>query len=262
MSHMARRLRADFEARYDSPPDVVVMAPGRVNLIGEHLDYNGGRCLPMALPLATYAAVRLRSDSVVAIGSRQQSEPWVGDVSRLGPGHAKGWPAYVAGVLWAMRERGVELPGVDVLVDGQVPPGAGLSSSAALECSVALAVSAALGRQDDEDERRALIEDCIRAERDVAGAPTGGMDQTVSLLARAGHALLLDTATGATSHLPWRPDDAGLTLLVVDTRASHELNDGGYASRRASCEAAARRLGVGLPGRGHRPRGRAVTAGG
>ena len=243
---LSRHLREDFESRYAGAPDAVAMAPGRINLIGEHLDYNGGRCLPMALPLATYAAVRLRADDVVTISSRQQAEPWISDLTRLGPGQVDGWPAYVAGVLWAMRERGVEVPGVDVLVDGHVPLGAGLSSSAALECSVALAVNAALRRPDDEETRRDLIEDCISAERDVAGAPTGGMDQTVSLLAREGHALLLDSMTGATTQVPWHSGASGLTVLVVDTRASHELNDGGYASRRASCEEAARRLGVDL----------------
>ncbi|EON24497.1 MULTISPECIES: galactokinase [Nocardioides] len=242
----AQRLRADFAAHLDARPDAVASAPGRVNLIGEHVDYNGGRCLPMALALSTYAAVRLRADGLVTVRSRQEPAPWTGDVGTLGPGHAAGWAAYVTGVLWAMRERGVELPGLDVLVDGHVPVGAGLSSSAALECSVALAVGEALGQRDSEAHRRQLIEDCIRAEREVAGAPTGGMDQTVSLLARAGHALLLDTATGSTTHVRWQPEVHGLALLVVDTRASHALTDGGYADRRASCEEAARRLGVGL----------------
>ena len=243
---IARRLRDDFVARFGGPPDVVATAPGRVNLIGEHVDYNGGRCLPMAISQSTYAAVRLRSDTTVTIASRQQADPWTGDVRRLGPGEATGWVAYAAGVVWAMRERGVEVPGFDVLVDGRVPLGAGLSSSAALECSVALAVSTALGRSDSETARRAMIEDCIRAERDVAGAPTGGMDQTVSMLAQAGHALLLDCATGETTGVPWRPEDAGLALLVIDTRATHELVDGGYADRRAACESAAAVLGVDL----------------
>lgn len=224
----------------------MAMAPGRINLIGEHLDYNGGCSLPMALPLATYAAVRLRRDDVVTVASRQQAEAWTSDLGRLGPGQVDGWAAYVAGVLWAMRERGVDLPGLDALVDGHVPLGAGLSSSAALECSVALAVSAALGQPDTEESRRRLVEDCIRAEREVAGAPTGGMDQTVSLLAREGHALLLDSTTGTTTQVPWLSDADGLAVLVVDTRASHELNDGGYASRRAACEDAARLLGVRL----------------
>lgn len=243
---IAGQVRSHFESRHGAAPDAVAMAPGRINLIGEHLDYNGGRSLPMALPLATFAAVRLRSDDAVTIGSLQQDEPWTGELDGLGPGQVDGWPAYVAGVLWAMRQRGVEVPGLDVLVDGHVPLGAGLSSSAALECSVALAVGAALGHPDTEANRHQLVEDCIRAEREVAGAPTGGMDQTISLLAQEGHALLLDSATGAITLVPWRAGDSGLSVLVVDTRASHELNDGGYASRRASCEDAARQLGVGL----------------
>jgi galactokinase len=133
---------------------------------------------------------------------------------------------------------------VDVLVDGRVPLGAGLSSSAALECSVALAVGAALGIPDTHDHRHALLRDCMRAEAEVAGAPTGGMDQAVALLARPAHALLLDCATWSTGHVPWRPEDAGLVLLVVDTRVAHALADGGYGDRRASCEAATRTLGV------------------
>ena len=244
MSHRDHRLRDDFTAQFGAVPDAEALAPGRVNLIGEHVDYNGGRCLPMAISQSTYAAVRLRSDTTVTIRSRQQADAWTGDVTRLGPGDATGWVAYAAGVVWAMRERGLDVPGLDVLVDGQVPLGAGLSSSAALECSVALALNAALGRPDSPDVRRALIEDCIRAERDVAGAPTGGMDQTVSMLGRAGHALLLDCATGRTTDVPWQPEAAGLTLLVIDTRAAHALADGGYADRRATCESAAALLGV------------------
>jgi galactokinase len=235
-----------FVALYGGQPQVVTSAPGRVNLIGEHVDYNGGRCLPMAIPESTYAALRLRPDATVTIASGQQPEPWIGDARRLGD--AAGWVAYAAGVAWAMRERGVDVPGFDLLVDGHVPLGAGLSSSAALECSVALALNTALGLPDDEPARRSMIEDCIRAERDVAGAPTGGMDQTVSMLGRAGHALLLDCATGRTTDVPWLPEVAGLTLMVVDTRAAHALVDGGYAARRASCEEAARLLGVGLLG--------------
>lgn len=241
-----RRLRDEFADRFGRAPSAVAVAPGRVNLIGEHVDYNGGPCLPMAIQLSTYAAVRPRSDDVVTVVSRQQAEPWTGHLGDVGPGKPAGWAAYVAGVLWALRERGVVVPGLDVLVDGQVPPGAGLSSSAALECSVALAVTAALGVPDTGEGRRRLVEDCIRAEREVAGAPTGGMDQTVSLLAHEGHALLLDSTTWATTPVPWRPERHGLALLVVDTRAAHALNDGGYAARRTSCEEAARRLGVGL----------------
>ena len=235
-----------FARAHGATPTALATAPGRINLIGEHLDYNGGRVLPVALALTTSAAARLRDDRTVTVRSRQQDEPWTSTVEDLSPEEERGWWSYVSGVLWAMRERGVDVAGIDVLVDGHVPLGAGLSSSAALECSVALAVARCLDLPDDEETRRALVDDCIRAEREVAGAPTGGMDQMVSMLATEGHALLYDTASGATSHVPWRPEDSGHTLLVIDTRASHALNDGGYASRRASCEDAARRLGVDL----------------
>jgi galactokinase len=241
---VARRLAAAFASRHGAPPEAVASAPGRVNLIGEHVDYNGGRCLPLALPHATYAAVHRRDDDVVTVSSAQRDDDWSGDLATLGPGAVHGWAAYAAGTVWAMRQRGVHLQGLDVMVDGRVPLGAGLSSSAALECSVALAVSTAVGIVDTPEHRRALLGDCMRAEAEVAGAPTGGMDQAVSLLATPGHALLLDCAAWATEQVPWRPETAGLRLLVVDTRVRHALGDGRYGDRRGACEAAARTLGV------------------
>ncbi len=245
---VARSLAQRFESAYGRPPAGVFAAPGRVNLIGEHTDYNGGLCLPMALPHATYAAVAPRSDRRVRVTSRQQDRPWSGSLADLRPGAVSGWAAYAGGVLWALAEDGLALPGLDLMVDGRVPLGAGLSSSAALECAVALAACAAAGVPVDDGRRRRLVEACMRAEREVAGAPTGGMDQTVALFARAGHALLLDCRDWSVRQVPWAPDDRedGVELLVVDTRASHALTDGGYAARRADCEEAARRLGVDL----------------
>jgi galactokinase len=152
-------------------------------------------------------------------------------------------------VVWALGREGLDVPGMDLMLDGRVPLGAGLSSSAALECSVALAACAAAGLPLDDALRRVLVTACMRAEREVAGAPTGGMDQTVSLFARAGQALLLDCRDWSTRPVPWsvpaEGDDA-VELLVVDTRAAHVLTDGGYAARRADCEEAARRLSVDL----------------
>ena len=147
-------------------------------------------------------------------------------------------------MLWALRAAGHDLPGLDVLVDGHVPLGAGLSSSAALECSVAVAVAHLLGLDDTEETRRGLAAACIRAESESAGAPTGGMDQTVALLAQAGTALLIDfdDDTARPVALAARRGRAG--VLVTDTRVSHALVDGGYAARRADCEAAAAALGV------------------
>jgi galactokinase len=232
---LAAEVRAAFEKRYDAPPAAVGRAPGRVNLIGEHTDYNAGLVLPVALPHATYAAWSPRSDGVLRVASCQQDDVWEGRMAELAPDAVDGWASYAAGVVWALREAGVEIGGGDLVVDGTVPLGAGLSSSAALECAVAIAVAPDL-------DRRALAAACMRAESEVAGAPTGGMDQYVALLAEAGHALLIDFASDETRQVPL--DLSGHTLLVTDTRVSHELTDGGYGSRRADCEEAARLLGV------------------
>ncbi|SDD19817.1 galactokinase [Nocardioides lianchengensis] len=232
---LAATVRAAFQERYAAPATAVGRAPGRVNLIGEHTDYNAGLVLPVALPHATYAAWAPRTDGVLRVASRQQETVWEGRVDEIGPDTVDGWASYAAGVVWALREAGIDLAGGDLLVDGTVPLGAGLSSSAALECAVAVAVA-------PDVERRLLAAACIRAETEVAGAPTGGMDQYVALLAEPDHALLIDFASDETTQVPL--ELSGHTLLVTDTRVSHELTDGGYGSRRADCEEAARLLGV------------------
>jgi galactokinase len=235
-----------FEQRHGRPPTGVYAAPGRVNLIGEHVDYNGGLCLPIALPHATYAAAAVREDDRVTVASRQADDVFDETLDRLGPGRTTGWASYAAGVVWALRESGWDVPGMDLVVDSTVPVGAGLSSSAALECSVALAVADAVDADVDDDVRAELVRACMRAEREVAGAPTGGMDQTVSLFARESSALLLDCRDWSRRQVAWDPGTAGLHLLVVDTRAAHALSDGGYESRRRDCETAAELLGVDL----------------
>ncbi|HQY34242.1 MAG TPA: galactokinase [Actinotalea sp.] len=244
----AARVAAAFVARWGTAPDGVWSAPGRVNVIGEHTDYNGGLCLPMALPHRTYVALRRRDDDVVRLASAQ--EPAAGlitlDLAEVGPGTVTGWAAYVAGVAWSLREAGHPVHGFDVVVDSCVPYGAGLSSSAALESAVAVALDDVheLGLASSDAGRARLAEICIRAENEIAGAATGGMDQSASLRCRAGHALLLDTRDGSTRHIPLDLATHGLALLVIDTRAEHQLADGQYASRRAVCEAAADTLGV------------------
>ncbi len=241
---LARGALAGLGDTFGSPAAVVARAPGRVNLIGEHTDYNAGLCLPLALPHATYAAVARRDDDRIRIASRQAADTWEGRVDALGPDTVSGWTTYVAGVLWALREAGYDVPGVDVFVDSTVPLGAGLSSSAALECSVAIALADLLGLDPTPELRRDLVSACMRAETEVAGAPTGGMDQTVSMLAEAGTALLIDFEDHSTLPVPLATDGAGLALLVTDTRVSHALVDGGYASRRRDCEVAAGQLGL------------------
>lgn len=222
-------------------PIGVFAAPGRANLIGEHTDYNAGLCLPIALPHATYAAVARRTDDVLRVESVQQPDPFEVRLSDITPGGVEGWASYVAGVAWALGEDGHRLPGLDVVVDGRVPLGSGLSSSAALICSTALAMCAAAGVEVD---RPSLVRATMRAESEIAGAPTGGLDQTIALLGEPDHALLIDFRDHGTRKVPWRPAEAGLTLLVVDTRATHAHSDGGYGQRRADCEEAARVLEV------------------
>jgi galactokinase len=239
---LSASVRTAFADQYGEPPTTVARAPGRVNLIGEHTDYNAGLVLPVALPHATYAAARARADELVRVASRQQEEVWEGTLGELGPRSIDGWAGYAAGVVWALREAGYHLPGVDLLVDSRVPLGAGLSSSAALECSVGMALLDLTGVELTDAVRADLIAAAMRAEAEVVGAPTGGMDQTVAVHGVAGAALLIDFSSGERKRVPL--ELGGHTLLVTDTRVSHELTDGGYGSRRADCEAAAESLGV------------------
>ena len=231
-----------FQATYAAEPDGVWSAPGRVNLIGEHVDYNGGLCLPMAIPQRTHAAVRRRDDRMLHVISGESGVEKLA-LDEVGPGSPSGWSAYVAGVLWALEQAGHDITGADIALTSDVPSGAGLSSSAALEASVALAISelCGLGLGMSDAGRRELATACQRAENEVVGAPTGGMDQAASLRARAGHALELDCRTMDVSHVPFRQE-----LLIIDTRAHHALVDGQYGARREQCEAAARDLGVDL----------------
>jgi len=236
-----------FHEAFGGDPDGVWSAPGRVNLIGEHTDYNGGLALPIALPHRTYAALRARTDGILRVVSDgMPGGPVTVPLAEVGPGSPSGWAAYVAGVFWALREAGYAVPGAEVALASAVPVGAGLSSSAALECSVGAALSdlAGLGLLADAAGRRRLALACQRAENDVAGAPTGGMDQLASMLGAAGHALLLDCRDGSTQVVPFDLAAHGLALLVVDTRAPHALVDGQYAARRHTCQDAAQALDV------------------
>ncbi|GAA4485581.1 galactokinase [Rhodococcus olei] len=241
---LADAATALYRAEFGGEPDGVWAAPGRVNLIGEHVDYAGGLSLPIALPHRTAVAVRRRGDGRLRV--RSGLAPWDGAVADVAPGNPPGWAAYLAGVVWAMHRDGLLGSdfGVDVAVVSAVPIGAGLSSSAALECALAFAVADLAGLPTDDRGRARLASCCVAAENEIALAPTGGMDQAISLRATAGHALLVDSADDSVAPVPFDLAGRGMALLVIDTRAPHRLVDGQYARRRTSVETAASSLGV------------------
>ncbi|MGE5135011.1 MAG: galactokinase [Gemmatimonadota bacterium] len=238
----AAGVAAWFAECYGAPPAGVWFAPGRANLIGEHTDYNDGWVLPFALDRGVLVAAASRDDGLLAARSRQAPDgPPPVPAAGLAPGAVTGWAAYPAGVAWALRLAGQPAGAASLAVDSDLPQGAGLSSSAALECATALALTALAGTELARPRLAALAR---RAENEFVGVPSGIMDQSASLLCEAGHALLLDCRTGGTSLVPFEPAAAGLRVLLIDTRARHELTGGEYASRRAECEAAAHALGV------------------
>lgn len=231
-------LARNFEELFGRRPEVISEAPGRVNLIGEHIDYSEGFVLPFAIADRTYAVIASRTDGLVRIASHQRKEKiFTIDIHDVKPGSKGDWEKYVLGVLWSL---GIS-SGVDILVDGSVPAGAGLSSSAALECSVAVGLNELFTLNKSlEDLARATQ----RAENDYVGMPCGIMDQSVSLMGKSGAALLLDCRDLTTESIPFNVADAGLELLIIDTQAHHALVDGGYAERRAACESVAAKLNI------------------
>jgi galactokinase len=230
-----------FVAAYGRSPDGVWAAPGRVNLIGEHTDYNDGYVLPFALPLRTAVAAAPLVDrewrvTTDVTGGRVTLHP-----EDLEPGRVTGWAGYVAGVLWAMTEAGHQPRGCALYLSSDVPLGAGLSSSASMECAVLSALAELSDRDIGGLDAARLAQ---RAENDYVGMPCGLMDQAAAMLCAEGHALFLDNRTLGARQVPLDLDGAGLVVLVVDTRAPHALVDGEYAERRESCARAAALLGV------------------
>ena len=227
-----------FLETFGEEPDLVAAAPGRVNFIGEHIDYSEGFVLPFAIKDRTLVAARKRDDSIVRVASAQRRNKIITvDINEVKPGLKGEWERYALGVLWSMGVKS----GVDLLIDGHVPLGAGLSSSAALECSVATAMNHLFDMGFSLEELARLTQ---KAENQYVGVPCGIMDQSVSLMATNGFALLLDCRDLSTRNIPFDVASHGLELLIIDTQAHHALTDGGYAERRASCESVAAKLGV------------------
>jgi galactokinase len=267
-SEAARSARAAelFLARFGAAPDGVWLAPGRANLMGEHTDYNDGFVLPFALSQGTTAAAGYRPDRRLVLCSRQEPGREVElALDDLAPGQVTGWAAYLAGIAWALSAAGYQVPGACIAIDSDLPTGAGLSSSAALECATGLALIALAAAEPASPEpvpteparagaeparagagigRPALAAIAQRAENEFVGVPSGIMDQSASLLGQAGHALLLDCRSLETAQVPFDPAAADARLMLINTRAKHELSDGEYGQRRAECEQAARLLGV------------------
>jgi galactokinase len=217
-----------FTRLVGAPPEGIWTAPGRVNLIGEHTDYNDGLMLPFAIDRATTAAARRRDDGTLVFRSLQHPED------------EGGWLVYPRGVAAVLEDEGVPHVGADVVIDSDVPEGAGLSSSAALEVAVALALTGLVG-VELEPTRLAVV--CRRAEVEEVGVPSGVMDQLASVHGRAGHAIFIDARTLETELLPLGLAEAGLEIAVIDTRVAHSLRESGYADRRNECERAAHELG-------------------
>ena len=248
----ARELAARYADLAGSAPAGVWAAPGRVNLIGEHVDYNGGLCLPIALPQSTVVAAGARDDGrLVAHSAQRPGEPVDVALADVGPGRPSGWGGYVAGAVAMLAGRRGRAWAAAV---SDSPSWSTATSRWGRACRHRLRCRArrswlpmswpAPGWASSDAGRAQLVDACVRAENEVAQAPTGGMDQAAALRSSAGHALLLDCRDGSVGQVPFDLAADGLALLVIDTRAEHSHSDGEYAERRAGCEAAARHLGV------------------
>ncbi len=241
MDDVAERARDAFQTHFGRPPRWLASAPGRVNLIGEFTDFNDGFVLPMAIGRRTVIAAAPNNSSDT-IGLRSEATGETVSVSLGETLHPEGkgrWTNYPKGVLAGFLESGLRPPGFDAVIHSDVPIGAGLSSSAALETAMASLLEAITGVVLDPVDRILL---CQKAEHVFAGVPCGIMDQFISALGRSGQVMLLDCRSKEPTWLPWA--DPSVAVLIINTNVKHELSSSGYADRRRSCETAARVMGV------------------
>jgi len=240
LPELAADLARQFQRIYGRAPRWFVAAPGRVNVIGEHTDYNDGFVLPMAIERYTVMAADIsRTSTAINIHDVQFAETATIDVSRPVEKGSPKWSNYIRGVIAGFQQRGVKVPALDVAMLSTVPVGGGLSSSAALEVSTATLLESATGKKIDPIEKALL---CQKAEHEFAGVPCGIMDQFISVMGKANHLLLLDCRSRKTELVP--VNDPSVELLIANTNVKHELGSGEYARRRAECETAAKILGV------------------
>ena len=241
LNDLVDRVGQEFEQIYGRSPRWIVAAPGRVNVIGEHTDYNDGFVLPMAIDRYAVLAADSRTDgkNVIRFHDASGAEPAFINLSApITPGTPK-WANYPRGVIAGYLARGINPGGLDVLLHSTVPLGGGLSSSAALEVSTATLLENVTGKKLDPVEKALL---CQKAEHEFAGVPCGIMDQFISVMGQENHLLLLDCRSRKTQLVPM--DDPAIGLFIVNSNVRHELGNGEYAKRRAQCEAAAKILGV------------------
>jgi galactokinase len=231
----------NFKDVFGTSPDGSWRAPGRVNLIGEHTDYNDGLVLPIALPNRILVTASKRDDGRIAVASSGQRGVVEFAIDELSPGSVGDWAAYPAGAAWILRESGYPIGGANLRFESDIPSGAGLSSSAALLCATLVAL---LGLRDLEVDPAEIARLAQKAENQYVGAPVGLMDQMASMCCTEGHALFFDIRAMSTEQIPFNPPADDLALLVVDVKAPHRHVDGEYAARRKSCEQAAAELGV------------------
>lgn len=234
---------AGFKQEYDREPVGVWSAPGRVNLIGEHTDYNEGFVFPFAINRRTYAAVAPRQDNMICVASSFSREAFQIAIDEIKQDDGNSWAAYPFGVAYAVAKLSgkAQTQGFDIFIDSDVPVGAGLSSSAAIECSVGLALNELWNAGLD---KKTLARAGQLGENEIVGAPTGIMDQTASLFGELDHAVFIDCRSLEATPVPLGFADAGLELLIIDTKVAHRLVDGGYAARRTACETGAATMGV------------------